>query len=118
MFDRLNRFFLDNQITGRAKRPFQSSKLAVPVGVNRLASGKISKARKPENLKNSFVKDFGRGPAVWQRQRRGLKLMYSLQDSTPVRRAFPFFKEGERKAAKVWPVEFERAIEKALSTAR
>ncbi len=119
VFDRLNRHFFDNHIRGVAKRPFSSSALAVPVGVQRLASGKISKARRPEAIKNSFVHDFGRGPAVWQRMRnKRLKLLYTLEQSTPVRRSFPFFKAGEQKAAQVWPRAFRRGIERALKTAR
>lgn len=119
VFDRLARDFVDHHIEGRPKRPFRSSHLAVPINVKRLASGKISAARRPESLPNSFEADFGRGPAIWQRQRNNrLKLMYSLKSQTPVRASFHFFRLGLRRGEQAWPREFEKAIARALRTAR
>lgn len=119
VFDRLDRAFVDNHIEGRPKRPFRSSALAVPINVKRTASGKISARRQPENIPNSFERDYGRGPAIWQRQRNGkLKLMYSLKQQTPVRASFQFYRLGLRRADQAWRQEFPKAIQRALSTAR
>lgn len=120
--DDLKRGFLDNHIHGRAKRP-RGQFLAVRTRkVPRLAAGGISKAKRPANLKKSFVADLrGRGPAVWQRHGRGgrkIKLMYTLRRTTPVDQSFDFYTSGERFVARVFPGELERAVARALRSAR
>ena len=124
VFDRLGRPWLETQIRGGQKRPISSSRLAVPINVRRLASGRISKRNQARNLPRSFVRDFGRGrgPAVWQRVGRGkrqrLRLAYELEPSVRIRPAFPFYREAERVTQAQFPRQFDAAMRRALATAR
>lgn len=74
---------------GTPKTPSRSSKLAVPQAIPQKASGGISKAKRPKNLRRGFrIRSGGQG-MVLQRRGRGrnssLRLAYSLvrQVQTP-----------------------------------
>lgn len=119
VFDRMNKSFLRIQNTGGTKRPNTGRYLAVPIGAKRLQSGR---ARIPRNSK-TFVADYrnGSGQGIFQRYGRGGKrtrLLFALKTSTPVRRAFPFFDEAEKRARSVYPRYHLAAWRRAIATAR
>lgn len=117
VFDRLGRAFLPLQQSGGVKTPYSSTFLAVPVQAKRTATGKSNTQR----LKNTFVHDFGKGPAIWQRRGRGgrrLKLLYVLERDVDVDAAFPFEREGRKVVDQVFPGHFAKRWRRALKTAR
>lgn len=117
VYDRLDRSFLTNHITGRSKRPFKSSALAVPVNAQRTATGRTRKRDAP-TAPGTFVADRGRGPAVWRVKRGGLQLLYVLKQRTPINSRFRFYEIGAARARQELPRAFQRAIRRALATAR
>ena len=125
---RLERDYIGTHIQGGSRRSFRGGALAVPISKNvrTTATGRTPKAQQPRNLKNSFIADpQGRGPGIWQRHGRGaskgrgqVRLMYQLLPSVYNRRRFPFFKGAERFGVGIFPREFDRALTRALRTAR
>lgn len=121
VFQALDRDYVDIHVTGGTRTPKRGRHLAVPVQARATASGRIRSADLPRNLRGGFVADMrGRGPALWAPQGRSgrLRLMYVLKTAVPNRARFPFVRLGERFAATRWPLAFERAMRRALRTAR
>ncbi len=120
VFDRLKRDWLMLHIRGGTKRPWTSRNLAVPVGVKRTATGRISAAKSPRNLQNSFIGEGG--TAIFQRvggkRQRRIKMMYALTPTAQIDRVFPFFRQARLKVDQVFPRHFARRFKKALATAR
>lgn len=117
VYDRLDRFFLPEHITGR-DRTARAHRITVPIGVKRTATGRIPKNKAPNNLKNAFVADLGKGPGVWQRQRDGsLKLMYVLEDRVNIDKRFPFFRLGAAKARQRFPGHMQKEARFAIKRA-
>ncbi len=115
LFDRLNIEWIDAHIEGGAftDRTIPTDK------VKRTANGKIRRNQLPFNIPNSFKADrTGRGEAVWQETRQGLKLMYVDKGSVTIKPVFPFYRAGEQFARTRLDRAFEKAIDKALRTAR
>lgn len=119
VYDRFRRYFLDHHIDGRAKRP-RGSALAVPVNARRTATGRIRKADTFEGGGDTFVADLqGKGPAIWRRNKRGrLSMLFVLKQQTPVRRTFRFYRIGKQFVRSRFPREFDKALKRALATAR
>jgi len=122
IYDRLGRSSLALHASGGTKRP-RGGRLAIPTSnIKRTATGKISKSKRPQGLKNSFVADLnGRGLGVWQRYgRKGskLRLMYDLERTARIRKRFKFYEDAEKVALRVYPKAFERNFIKAVRTAR
>lgn len=119
MFDALNREWIDRQIEGGVRSPHQGRSIAVPSEhVRKTAGGKVRATDLPGRLKGAFVTDFGRGRGVWQQTKGGLRFMYSLVDSTRYSAVFPFYKVGRAFGESRWVRSFDKAIKKALATAR
>lgn len=115
LFDRLNVPWIDAHIEGGSftDRTIPTEK------IGRTATGRIRRNQLPRQLRNSFKADLtGRGEAVWQRTGQGLRLMYVDKDAVTVRPVFPFFRAGDRFASSRWARAFQRAIDRALRTAR
>lgn len=122
LYDRLGRASLDLHAKGAVKRP-KAGSLAIPTGnIKRTASGKISKARRPQGLRNSFVADLrGRGRAVWQRYGRDgskLRLMYDLERSAQISKRFMFYEDAEKVALRQYPRQWDKSFMRAVRTAR
>lgn len=122
LFDRLGRASLDLHTTGGVKRP-KGGSLAIPTSnIKRSATGKISKGKRPQGLKNSFVANLnGRGRAVWQRYgRKGskIRMMYDLERSARISKRFRFYEDAEKVALKEYPKEWEKSFIKAVRSAR
>jgi hypothetical protein len=120
VFDRLARASLELHAKGGTKTP-RGRNLAVPAGVRRGTSGVI-RSNRPGALRADpkvFVADLtGRGPAIWKRTARGLKLLYVLTPRAPIRRAFPFYEDAGRLARELFDRNFRRALARAVATRR
>ena len=122
LFDRLARASLDLHADGGTKRA-KGSNLAIPSSnIKRTASGKISRAKQPRNLKNSFVANIrGQGSAVWQRYGKNgskIRLMFDLERSARIKKRFRFYEDAEKITIKRFPKYFEKAFNRAVRTAR
>lgn len=119
VYDRLDRYFLDHHIRGRAKRPRGSSALLIPVNARRTATGRIRKADTAQGAGGTFVADLqGKGPAIYRRRKGRLVMLFTMKQSTPVRPRFDFYRLGIRRAQQAWPRAFDKAMKRALRTAR
>lgn len=124
LFDALNRANLALHETGGVKRPFRGQHLAVPVGVKRTASGKISKGRRPAALrgKGGVFKtrlSTGNEGLVERRGKKGkLSVLYTLPRAARIKAKFPFEREAHAMAARRFTRRFKVSLERALRTAR
>ena len=115
----LDRQYMTLHQKGGMRRAHKGGRIAVPVGVSRLKSGRISKTKRPDTLKGAFKADHGRGEGIWTRDRKGkLRLHYVLKRVVRIRRSYPLERQGYRYAERIWPRAFDRGIKRALRTAR
>lgn len=102
--------------------PFRSRYLAVPTYNALTPTGrlkKVAKAALDENSRDAFVADLrGRGPAIWQRTPKGLRLLFVLKPSVPTPKAFPFTRSADRIARDRWQGNIRRSVIRAVKTAR
>ena len=117
--DVLDRFFIPLQIEGGLKVA-RGRYLAIPTRHVRRTQRGVAKNERPDQLRGSFIADLtGRGPAIWQRDRKhGLRLMYVLEPAAKIREAFPFYRLGYAKGRQRWPIHFDREVKHALSKVR
>ena len=124
IFDRLGRGSLLLHDGGGTKRP-RGKAIAVPsAALQARRSGKgVPKGQRPRNLpatgpSGAFVK----GDVLYQRvgtgKSRGLKLMYVLKPSAPIRADVPFHAAFNTTMRRTMPVQFRLAMRKAMATAR
>jgi len=107
---------------GKTHFPFRSRWLAVPTRNALTPTGrvkKVARAALKDSSPNTFVANMrGRGPAIWQRTRQGLRMLFVLKTRVPTPRVFPFGRESLRIARLVWPGAVFKAVRKAERTAR
>lgn len=124
IFDRLGRGNLLLHDRGGTKRP-RGKAIAVPSeALQARRSGKgVPKGMRPRNLpatgpSAAFVK----GDVLYQRvgagKSRGLKLMYVLKPSAPIRADVPFHAAFTTAMRRTMPIQFRLALRKAMATAR
>ena len=117
LYDNLGRGNLLLHETGGSRKPLGTA-MAVPNKANlqpRRRAGGVPKGLRPKALPNSFKKQGKFGTEViYQRTKKGpLKLMYSLERSTPVKAEVPFHADFER----VMRLEVARAFGPRLKAA-
>lgn len=126
VFDPKRREWLARHVTGGIKKP-RGRNLAIPVGIKRLASGKIGKAKRPRALLNkpktfAVKNDKGRLHAgIYQRRGKKqypIKLLYIFSSSAAIRRRFPFYEDANSTATRSFPNKFRRELSFALRRAR
>lgn len=107
---------------GKTHFPFRGRFLAVPTRNALTPTGRVKKVAREalqDNSANTFVANrMGRGPAIWQRTPKGLKMLFVLKPKVPTPKVFPFGREALRIARLVWPGALFRAVRKAERTAR
>ena len=124
IYDRLGRGSLLLHDRGGTKKP-RGKALAVPSAeLQGRRSGKgVPKGLRPRNLpatgpSGAFVK----GDVLYQRvgtgKSRGLKLMYVLKPSAPIRADVPFHAAFATAMRRTMPIQFRLAMRKAMATAR
>lgn len=109
---------------GGNKRPFRSSNVAIPTTfIKPTASRVISKTKKPSLLKNSFRgKTKSGADAIYQRKGKGKKetvrVAYVLKPSVRIDKRLRFNETGLATINRQFNINADRAISKALSTAK
>ena len=124
VYDRLGRASLGLHAEGGTKRP-RGRHLAVPgSNVKRTATGKVGKARQPRTVLSrgkAFKVRRGRGEMIFERigsKGKKLKLLYVLTPSARNDKRFPFHKDAMSTATRAFPRNFDRALARAIATAR
>ena len=121
VFDRLGRASLQLHARGGTKKP-KGRHLAVPTSKVRRGARGVTKSKRPEALrgKPKFFRTMGkRGkPVIYERQRRGLKLLYVMPRAVRLRRRFRFEKEMQATVRRQLPRHFNRRLIQAVRTAR
>ena len=116
--DVLGRDALSRQADGQTRRPISGRSLAVPVGLPRLSGGAISKSLRPRTVldKKGYFKN-RKGNAIFQRLPGGkVKLVYLLLPSVRVDRHWRAYDDAETAFERVFPFEFDIAMNKALDS--
>lgn len=112
--------YLKFQIEGGTERP---KGRFIPIGLGRRNKygnipgwrTKISRLlAKPDHFQAEINGTFG----IWQRRRRGLKLVVAFRKRTTYQARWRFFERAEKHVAKRFPIFFERRLRSALETAR
>lgn len=124
IFDRLGRGHLLLHDRGGTKRP-RGKAIAVPsADLQSRRSGKgVPKGLRPRNLPSTGPSGaFVKGDVLYQRigkgKSRGLKLMYVLKPSAPIRADVPFHAAFSATMRRTMPIQFRLALRKAMTTAR
>jgi len=122
VYDRFGYSWLERQARGGTKRP-TGSNIAIPTeNIKRTSTGRISKAKRPRTLRNSFVGDLkGKGKAVYQRYgRKGQKIRvaYVLEPKVQVEQGFDFYEDARRVVDKRFASHFSRSFAHAVRTAK
>lgn len=100
-----------------------TGRVAVPTDYIQPSKGRvITQARRPRNLKNSFIQNINGKDMVMQRKGRGKKetinVAYVLKDSVRVDARLGFVDTGMKTIDRVGSTHLEAAINRALKTAR
>ena len=116
--------FIGYQVEGGTRRP-DGRAIAVPVNIKLNKYGNIPGRRSGKLNKllaknDTFSATINGVAGIWQRYNKGrrLRLLASYQDKTSYRPRWRFYHHARRTAAKVWPLQFRRAIMAAIRTAR
>jgi hypothetical protein len=68
--------------------------------------------------RGAFTLDRGQGPALWQRTKGGLKMLYLLKPSVAVPARWPIAEQVTRVVEWKWPTNAIEALERAIATAK
>jgi hypothetical protein len=118
IYDALGRGHLKELALGGVHTPKSRARLAVPTqNVTRTSHGAPTQ-QKPVNLTNSFVVDRGRGPVLYQKQGKRLKLMYVLKTSVPIPAMVPFFEDFKTSMETDLYASLPAAMTRAILTRR
>lgn len=111
--------YLRYQIEGGTRRSTGKG-LGVPTQSARLNKyGNIPGRRKGLIKKKSqFIATIGTTTGVWERTRRGLKLIVFMAPAVEYEKRFPFYRIGEGVIKNRWRKYFHAAIQHAIRTAR
>lgn len=114
--------FLRYHALGGVKRARGSSRLAVPTSrVRRTTSGRIRKAYLPRVLRDrrDLAKlTLRREGQILLTSKRRAGLYFTLKRSVRIKPRWPYFKQIEQTVARRLAVHFDRALTRALRTAR
>lgn len=107
--------------TGGPERPRQSKYIAVPQGVKRSQTGRITKANRPSNLKNSFVLTRGNDRYIFRRVGRGrrsrIEFMYSLERQIQIKPTLQFVGNVSSTINKRYDYFVEKGVARELQRA-
>lgn len=124
VYDRLGRGSLALHDRGGRRAP-RGKAIAVPSGdLQGRRTGKgVPKGLRPRNLPTTGPSGtFLKGDVLYRRvgsgKTRGLKLMYVLKPTVPIRADVPFHPEFDRIMRQTMPVQFRLAMRRAMETAR
>ena len=119
IYDAIDRGHLRELAVSGLHVPKLRAMLAVPINITKGSRG-VPQSMKPLNLKASFVKDFGRGPAIWQRTSggKGRKLVYVLKPSVPIPAVWPAYVDFYDVVTREMAVNYGPAMMRAILTAR
>ena len=117
--------YLRYQIHGGKRKP-RSRVEALPAQIKLNRYGNIpgrrqGKLRKLAARKNTFSATIGGVAGLWQRagsKGRRLKLLVAYEQHTQYKPKFRFYHHAEKTVVRRWPRNFNRAISRALKTAR
>lgn len=115
--------FLKYQVFGGTETK-KDKRLVAPVSRARVNAFGNIKGKRNTLIKRGdyFANTSGGKPGVWKKQGRGKqanpRLMYIFKDRMQYKKRWPFFRVAERSVAKHFPRFFDRAMAKALRTAR
>lgn len=124
VYDRLGREYLVTQATGGIKRP-RGRHIAVPQGVRRTSTGKISKANRPRQMLNKprhFIATMPSGKSgIWKRKgksRLPISLEYAFVTQARIPKRLRFYEDAQRTIRRRFPRRFKAAFAKAKRTAK
>lgn len=115
--------WLELHETGGDKKGRGGRRLAVPSKeVRRNKWQIIQKGQRPRNLKNTFVIETKKGPVLAQRlkrgPRKGLVILYGLEDSVPIKKESTFYEPIKDTVRKHLTEEIRRGIDYAFRTSK
>ena len=119
VYDRRELPYLPMQETGGTKRPRHGAHIAVPKGARRGARGVVKRDRPRVVLASN--KGFKTPNAIFRRKGRGgriVELLHILVSAARIRPRLPFGRDAERVALRRFDRQLQRALIKALRTAR
>lgn len=115
--------WLELHETGGDKKGRGGHRIAVPSKeVRRNKRQIIQKGQRPRNLKNTFVIETKKGPVLAQRlkrgPRKGLVILYGLEDSVPIKKESTFYEPIKDTVRKHLTEEIRRGIDYAFRTSK
>lgn len=117
-------WFMADQLgeTSNVRKPRSSRYRAIPRKVRRTRASAIPRSKRPKALlsrSNVFVQERVKGrPAIWQRQAKGLKLLYTLTPEQRITPVFSFNDAVAKLAADRFPRHWLRSMNEAVATAK
>lgn len=96
--------------------------IPIPVGLRRNAYGNMARGALARLRGRSDVFTPGPGsplpPGIYQRRKSGLRMLAAFEPRAAYRPRLSFLADAERTARAYFPIAFERALRRALATAR
>lgn len=111
--------YLALEETGGVRKPERRA-LVVPAGQSTNAYGNLPRNTLKKLLArpDTFSGRINGTAGIWQRTRKGVKLLIAWRDSTSYQPRFAFRETAQAAAELAFPRRFEAAFSKALATAR
>ncbi len=111
--------YLRFAVFGGTRRP-RGRALVLPVGIRLNRYGNIARGRVRRLLarRDTFSGTIRGVAGIWQRTRKGLKLLIAYEEQARYEKRFPVLRLTEQYVARAFPPFFDRALKRALATAR
>jgi len=116
---------INRLIKGSPHFPYRGRYLAIPVrdeGIKLVTkTGKLNKKGRAilaRNHPNTFVADLrGKGPAIWERTRNGIKLLFILKPKVDTPKKFDLVRSVRKVVKAVWNRHIDKSMRHAIRTA-
>ncbi len=110
------------QEEGGTKKPKSGKKIAIPTeNVKRTKKELVRASQRPRALKNAFFFQTGHQFSFLKQHPRGKappRTMYIMTESAKIPATWHFVETGKAEVARVFEVNFEKALAKAIATAK
>ncbi len=117
--------------SGGRKRVRQGRHLAIPIEARRTKAGVVSRRNRPKGFKfkrvgrsirgerrTFIIPDVGIFQRVGRRRNSRIRLLYRFKTSVPIDRRLDFIANAERVVRQMFDRNFERAFDRAVTTAK
>ena len=111
----LDRDFVGRHVTGGTKRATSTGNLAIPL------DQKLVKRKRKRLVRGEFIEIKSGGNTYLAKRKgrkRALEFLYTLKPSAVIKKRFPFFTDAERIVRFRLKANWDKSIQRALSTAR